>query len=378
MAMNGPWRLFLGVMITGVVSSAIGCPVNTYTLSERFGGGGAIPSTGGNGETTSSTSTMGMGGAGGSRPCEPGSTCAVDTICDMNGVCGGCTTDVECHVGQTPSCDMETHLCNSCTDEKQNGDETAIDCGGTCPRCNGAACGTPKDCHSEVCADGFCCDKDCSTSCNTCAVPGKEGACAPVTKGLEDVGCMGPVNACDGDGACADPAPKKKAGELCSNDSECYTGVCNGICRLPDLAPCAENAECASLRCVAKVCTGCSVSTDCVSKNCSTATGRCLIPDGGICSNDSDCAGAACEDSRNHCGLSLGKQCANGSDCSTNHCDTAMGVCVTCTMATQAADCAGQTCDSVGSCRLSAGAPCTMDGQCTSNKCSTTFPAKCH
>ncbi|HLT36875.1 MAG TPA: hypothetical protein VK034_11340, partial [Enhygromyxa sp.] len=45
----------------------------------------------------------------------------------------------------------------SCTDNVKNGDETAIDCGGSCPPCDdGLACVEPSDCSSGVCVGEIC------------------------------------------------------------------------------------------------------------------------------------------------------------------------------------------------------------------------------
>jgi hypothetical protein len=45
----------------------------------------------------------------------------------------------------------------SCTDTMQNGDETDLDCGGSCGPCaDGLACGEQSDCVSQVCTDAIC------------------------------------------------------------------------------------------------------------------------------------------------------------------------------------------------------------------------------
>ena len=44
-----------------------------------------------------------------------------------------------------------------CTDGVLNGDETSIDCGGTCPACAfGESCGVDSDCASSACQGGVC------------------------------------------------------------------------------------------------------------------------------------------------------------------------------------------------------------------------------
>jgi hypothetical protein len=47
----------------------------------------------------------------------------------------------------------------SCTDEVQNGDETAIDCGGACGACGGAACQETSQCARGVCSEGRCVER---------------------------------------------------------------------------------------------------------------------------------------------------------------------------------------------------------------------------
>jgi hypothetical protein len=54
----------------------------------------------------------------------------------------------------------------TCRDGKQNGGETDVDCGGSCPRCvNGQRCRGQDDCDSGLCVSGVCracvADTDC-------------------------------------------------------------------------------------------------------------------------------------------------------------------------------------------------------------------------
>src|SRR5512137_588914 len=85
---------------------------------------------------------------------QPGTCSGSQTCCSQcktiacvsdgcNGVCPeGCTThaqDIDC--GRT-----------SCTNECRNGDETDIDCGGSCSKCiNGKICRQSSDCQSNYC-----------------------------------------------------------------------------------------------------------------------------------------------------------------------------------------------------------------------------------
>lgn len=46
---------------------------------------------------------------------------------------------------------------SSCYDEEQNGDETAVDCGGSCGACEGEGCSESSECASDLdCVDGTC------------------------------------------------------------------------------------------------------------------------------------------------------------------------------------------------------------------------------
>src|SRR5262245_4208760 len=48
-------------------------------------------------------------------------------------------------------------LVASCNNRKLDGDESDVDCGGTCPACPGGnLCKVNGDCQSKSCVDGFC------------------------------------------------------------------------------------------------------------------------------------------------------------------------------------------------------------------------------
>ncbi len=90
-----------------------------------------------------------------------------------------------------------------CTDKVQNGDETDIDCGGSCPKCTpGKGCKSPSDCGSGVCTNLSTCA---AATCNDKVQNGSE----------TDVDCGGTCPSCklllnfDGMGAAgAPPSPK--------------------------------------------------------------------------------------------------------------------------------------------------------------------------
>ncbi len=126
------------------------------------GGAGASGTAGASGKA--GAGGAGAGGAGG----DPGGGCT-------DGALGGDETDVDCG-GSCKPCqdgrkcqkfsDCEGGICNggtcestpTCTDGKQNAAETDVDCGGaTCDKCkDGQACKVGADCAGGKCAAGAC------------------------------------------------------------------------------------------------------------------------------------------------------------------------------------------------------------------------------
>jgi ELWxxDGT repeat protein len=100
----------------------------------------------------------------------------------------------------------------SCDDGTMNGDETDVDCGGSCASCElGAACEGAGDCESDYCIGGLCCNSACEGACEACDNVGSEGQCSPVPEGSD------PKDAClQGAGA-----------ETCDGASQCHCS--NGV-----------------------------------------------------------------------------------------------------------------------------------------------------
>lgn len=96
---------------------------------------------------------------------------------------------------------------NACRDRVRDGDETDVDCGGSCQPCAAAKqCMRAEDCQSRACDAGSC----------------RAATCADgVRDGFEsDVDCGGPCAAC-------------AAGLACAADTDCATNNCNnGIASL--------------------------------------------------------------------------------------------------------------------------------------------------
>jgi len=159
-----------------------------------------------------------------------GTTCEGNKQCDGSGTCVECVNDNGCAgAGQT----CFNGMCVSCTDGTMNGDETGVDCGGSCKKCNGDICAAKGECQSDACADGVCCDTACTGACQTC-IGATKGTCSDIPAGMTDNApdCSGTM-VCNGNGAC-----KLKLGEICINDAECASGKCtmvmgNKVCVMP-------------------------------------------------------------------------------------------------------------------------------------------------
>ncbi len=162
--------------------------------------------------------------------------------------------------------------------------------------CTAAAAST---CGSGFCVDGVCCAvASCSGACQSCAVPGHEGTCAPVAAGTEVAGSCSDAQACDGSGTC-----KAKNGTACASANACASGFCtDGVC--------CENA-----------CNG-----TCVSCNQPGRPGKCT-------------AYASGSDPESECGVASDpchSTCNGAGACDAPKSGTSCGICA--------------TCDSVGTC----------------------------
>jgi len=152
-------------------------------------------------------------------------------------------------------------LAPSCDDGAQNGDETDVDCGGSCEPCGeGLGCVSGTDCADGVCGEGGHCapatcddgvqngdetDADCGGSCEPCGeglgcasgadcadgVCGEGGHCAPAT--CDDGVHNGDETGVDCGGSCG-PCP---LGAGCGGDEDCVSGLCgpgaDGTCDAP-------------------------------------------------------------------------------------------------------------------------------------------------
>jgi hypothetical protein len=231
---------------------------------------------------------------------------------------------------------------------------------GAVPRGLGWPCDVAKDCDTQLCVDGYCCDDLCDPTeprnkCRACNVPGIEGRCVVALDGTDPRGSCaeeapstcGQDGTCDGRGQCR----KWLSGTACSTPS-CsagsisYARACDGQ---GGCAPAAPPISCGPFDCA---------NTSACAIFCSVAVG---------------CAsGAAC--TLGSCGArALGQECSGAADCASGHC--AEGVCcqTACAGTCRACDLPGSvgTCAQVPSgldphddCAATARESCGADGTC--------------
>jgi malectin (di-glucose binding ER protein) len=195
-----------------------------------------------------------------------------------------------CIAGAQMSC--APFLCgtaSSCATSCQNdaGCTAGFHCvGGLCGArsSNGATCTTAAQCLSGDCVDGVCCASASCGSCQSCAVAGAQGICAPVPSGAPDphgvcvdhgATSCGTNGKCDGAGGCA----------VYANGVICAAASCP-----PGASTLMQPGVCSAGVCVA------GPQQSCAPYLCG-ATNACLATcvDASQCSVGHSCAGGVCQ-----------------------------------------------------------------------------------
>ncbi len=379
--------LSASMLSLGLGAAATNCQVfaGLTVLEIRDGGEGGA---GGGTSTTATTSTTGGGGTGGSGggpECTEPSKCGTDTTCQTFSCAAGKCGSANAVKGK-PCVEDGGVLCDgagkcvaaTCMDGFENGDETDVDCGGSCSDCgegkdctdapdceNGLYCAKPDgvppgvckpikalgdgclgaaECGANFCTDGVCCKvAACIDGCWTCALSGNGTCAAHVGKACGDVAddeCTSP-DSCDAQGICqpnhADAMTS--CGSLAS--SECSApDTCDGA------GKCKPNHAAASTMCgsqVDDVCTdpdACDGAGACLTHNVGNGTvcgGKCqgeMVTLAGSCMNGactgqtSACAGGyTCNAAQTACRTS----CTARSDCAaTSYCVFGKSQCASC------------------------------------------------
>ena len=249
-------------------------------------------------------------GGGGCSPCPSGKSCQVDRDCS-SAVC-------------TLLAGQGTCAEPTCTDERENGDESDVDCGGTqCDPClPGRTCGLPSDCAGGECSEGIC---------SVICVDGK-GDC----DGNPDNGCETNLKTTlDHCGACDTPC------QLMHAEARCTGGTCSiSRCTAP-FADCDGNPKngCeTNTRTDVANCNGCGLSCPAVNGAPSCVAGACEIScDPGFTDCDDDRSNGCeantasdatnCGKCRNVCDAGNATPRCNAGVCGVSDCPAGLGDC---------------------------------------------------
>jgi hypothetical protein len=114
---------------------------------------------------------------------------------------------------------------------------------------NGDSCTTGAMCSSGFCADGVCCNNDCTTLCRACNLSGSRGTCSVLPSGSQCTlaACdssdrLVPARLCDTAGNCGAANPMSCGNYLCQN-ADCPRSCNNNN-------DCAAGARCIGNRCL--------------------------------------------------------------------------------------------------------------------------------
>ena len=228
-----------------------------------------------------------------------------ETDLDCGGSCepcaagGGCLTESDC---RSHICTEGRCIAPACDDGMQNGLETDLDCGGNCPACQvGKKCRVGKNCTTGSCKEGIC----------------TEAACDDGVQNGDEFGL-------DCGGSCG-PCPD---GQACQDAEGCISEVCTGgVCQPPTCDDEVANGDESDTDCGGQECDPCPaqntclVDTDCVSRVC--LDGLCQTPtcEDGVHNGDelgTDCAGSCPP-------CSGGQPCVLNLDCLSQTCTD--GIC---------------------------------------------------
>ncbi|MDB4935038.1 MAG: hypothetical protein JWP87_2010 [Labilithrix sp.] len=300
-----------------------------------------------------------------------------ETDIDCGGTCAtkcgdtkGCAAGTDCTSGL---CDNATHTCTvaGCNDGVLNGNETSIDCGGSCStKCAvGGGCAVGSDCASLSC-DGAT-SKCVAATCNDGIKNANEtdtdcgGGCAPTTKCADTKSCAAGTDCTSG---VCDPGTNTCSAAACTdtvqNADETDTD-CGGSC--------APTYKCADTK-------KCGVPADCVSGVCDAATLTCTAP---ACNDnvfngtetDVDCGGSCAP--ANKCADAKG--CAAGTDCTSGVCSPIAQICVAplCGDGVKNGDETDVDCGGACATKCAVAQSCAANGDCATGACDVGLTNKC-
>jgi len=275
-----------------------------------------------------------------------------ETGIDCGGSCPACADGVPC-LGdedcESGVCQRNFCLVPSCMDGVRNGGETGTDCGGDCPLCpGGESCTSNDECLSGRCRGGECAMSSCEDmrqNADETDVDCGGPLCPPCAGGLSCLGREDCESFICADGTCTEPACNDRVQNQDETSVDCGGETCPG-CR--DGLSCNIDADCENSRCLDGGCISCMdrvVNGDETGVDCGGATcGPC--PDGQTCLVDGDCDSGVCEASLCvSCGDGALNQDESDVDCGGATCDTCRNA-QTCLVDTDCAssDCTGGVC----------------------------------
>ncbi len=263
-----------------------------------------------------------------------------------------CETSDDCEEGH----DCEDNVCTSCDDGVKNGDETGVDCGGSCKD----ACEDDDECEEDDdCGKGYVCKKGVCKKKKTDTEEDKPSCSDDKKNGDEtDVDCGG--------GKCDKCAENKH----CSENSDCLSDNCeDGTCKIK-IDPCADgektgdesDVDCGG-SCSTKCADGktCNAAEDCASNMCDGVCISCADGTKNGNESDIDCGGSCdtkCAD---------GKACNSGEDCANGFCDG--NVCTSCSDGVLNGDEADIDCGGRCGANCAVDKPCHSDNDCETYNC---------
>ncbi len=305
--------------------------------------------TAGTADTTDADTTI---GSGGDPDCNDGFPNGDETDVDCGGSCDPCADGRGCMVAEdcySLMCEGGACQTPTCYDEVQNGNEDGIDCGGGCPNLCGSVGGCDDD--DDCMADEFCDENgECvSAACDNGVQDSAE----------TDIDCGG-VDCPD----CADD-------QGCNFDGDCISHVCTmDVCQAPVCDDNEQNGDETDEDCGGSCppCANsqsCEVNQDCISEICDD--NNCAAPG---CNDGAQNGDETDEDCGGSCGpCDQGEGCADNDDCDTFVCE--LNVCQppACDDGVQNGDETDQDCGGACGATCIPGLDCFDGGDCTQQVC---------
>ncbi|NRA33237.1 MAG: hypothetical protein HRU17_07840 [Polyangiaceae bacterium] len=231
---------------------------------------------------------------------ESGVDCGGTSSCGDCGAGQGCTDDTDCD--SSLICHPTSNTCTSatCNDTQQNGTETDVDCGGSCP----AACADDLKCIE---------DSDCvSGSCVTLVCTAASCSDGKINQGEGGVDCGGPCDPCPDGSSC------NNTGD-CEAGASCYNQLC---CRAISCESEGWSCDSISPGCglADENCGSCNDSNLCTTESCNPTSHTCDSENNSLVCND----GVACTDD-----VCTGGSCIGSDNCLVGTCIESVGVCST-------------------------------------------------